>query len=149
MSAEVRDPRRTLPRAPVFRGCVVLLFDRFDDSAGTIAVLVSRPAPEVSATSGVFHATSPCDHPLNRFLWQSRGNSCHGGLPASSRRTVSGSRECHFVSGIGNTDVVARGIRNHPRGRRVHFLIVQALVFPADRAAHSNSETTRGGVPGL
>src|SRR5260370_21282475 len=52
MSAEVRDHRRTLPRAVFAAGALIALMY----IAGTIAVLVLVPAPEISPTSGVFHA---------------------------------------------------------------------------------------------
>jgi glutamate:GABA antiporter len=52
MSAEVRDPQRTLPRAVY--GAGVLIAAMY--IVGTLAVLVLVPANEVSATSGVFHA---------------------------------------------------------------------------------------------
>src|SRR5262252_9156382 len=52
MSAEVRDPQRTLPRAVY--GAGVLIAAMY--VVGTLAVLVLVPAAEVSATSGVFHA---------------------------------------------------------------------------------------------
>src|ERR1700676_3009919 len=52
MSAEIRDPRRTLPRAVFAAGALIALMY----IVGTVAVLVLVPAPEVSATSGVFHA---------------------------------------------------------------------------------------------
>jgi glutamate:GABA antiporter len=52
MSAEVRDPQRTLPRAVYGAGALIAAMY----IVGTLAVLVLVPANEVSATSGVFHA---------------------------------------------------------------------------------------------
>src|SRR5258707_15739123 len=52
MSAEIRDPRRTLPRAVFAAGALIALMY----IAGTVAVLVLVSAPDGSATSGVFHA---------------------------------------------------------------------------------------------
>src|SRR5712664_1453042 len=52
MSAEIRDPRRTLPRAVFAAGAPIALMN----IAGTVAVLVLVPAPDFSATSGVFYA---------------------------------------------------------------------------------------------
>jgi amino acid transporter len=52
MSAEVRDPQRTLPRAVYGAGVLIAAMYII----GTLAVLVLVPANEVSVTSGVFHA---------------------------------------------------------------------------------------------
>src|SRR5271169_6575294 len=52
MSEEVRDPRRTLPRAILSAG--VLISAMY--IAGTVAVLALVPAESVSTTSGVFLA---------------------------------------------------------------------------------------------
>src|SRR5215475_5431537 len=52
MSAEVRDPQRTLPGAVY--GAGVLIAAMY--IVGTLAVLVLVPAADVSATIGVFHA---------------------------------------------------------------------------------------------
>src|SRR5205807_5025757 len=52
MSAEVRDPQRTLPQAVY--GAGVLIAAMY--IVGTVAVLVLVPAESVSTTSGVFHA---------------------------------------------------------------------------------------------
>src|SRR5947209_7175733 len=52
MSAEVKDPCRTLPRAVFAAGALIAAMY----IAGTVAVLVLVPAPDVSATAGVFHA---------------------------------------------------------------------------------------------
>lgn len=52
MSAEVRDPQRTLPRAVY--GAGVLIAAMY--IVGTVAVLALVPASDVSVTSGVFHA---------------------------------------------------------------------------------------------
>src|SRR6201993_4454783 len=52
MSEEVRDPRRTLPRAVFGAGALIALMY----IVGTISVLMLVSAPDVSATAGVFHA---------------------------------------------------------------------------------------------
>src|SRR6516164_1049535 len=52
MSEEVRDPRRTLPRAVFGAGALIALMY----IAGTFAVLTLMPAGEIDPKSGVFHA---------------------------------------------------------------------------------------------
>ncbi|MFP5228247.1 MAG: APC family permease [Acidobacteriota bacterium] len=52
MSEEVRDPRRTLPRAVYGAGAMIA----FVYIAGTFAVLALLPAPTINPQSGVFHA---------------------------------------------------------------------------------------------
>jgi len=52
MSEEVRDPRRTLPRAVFGAGALIALAY----IAGTFAILALVPAPDVDPKSGVFHA---------------------------------------------------------------------------------------------
>jgi len=52
MSDEVRDPRRTLPRAVFGAGALIA----FMYIAGTFAILALVPAAEIDPKSGVFHA---------------------------------------------------------------------------------------------
>ncbi len=52
MSEEVRDPRRTLPRAVFGAGALIALMY----IAGTFAVLALVPAGQIDPQSGVFHA---------------------------------------------------------------------------------------------
>ncbi len=52
MSAEVRDPRRTLPRAVFGAGALIA----FMYIAGTFAILTLLPAADIDPKSGVFHA---------------------------------------------------------------------------------------------
>ncbi len=52
MSEEVRDPRRTLPRAVFGAGALIALMY----IAGTFAVLALTPAGDLDPQSGVFHA---------------------------------------------------------------------------------------------
>lgn len=52
MSEEVRDPRRTLPRAVFGAGAMIA----FMYIAGTFAILALAPAPDLDPMSGVFHA---------------------------------------------------------------------------------------------
>jgi glutamate:GABA antiporter len=54
MSEEIRDPQRTLPRA--LFGSSILIAGMY--IVATIATLVLVPAPEISPTSGVFHAVT-------------------------------------------------------------------------------------------
>ncbi|HEY2857765.1 MAG TPA: APC family permease [Terracidiphilus sp.] len=52
MSEEVRDPRRTLPRAVFGAGALIALMY----IAGTFAILALAPAGDIDPQSGVFHA---------------------------------------------------------------------------------------------
>ncbi|QIG80166.1 APC family permease [Stakelama tenebrarum] len=64
MSGEIRDPRRTIPRALVFAGAAIALCY----IVGTISVLLALPPGEVNPLSGLLQAVSYTAEQLG-FLW--------------------------------------------------------------------------------
>jgi amino acid transporter len=146
MSAEVRDPRRTLPRAVFAAGTLIALMY----IAGTIAVLVLVPAPEVSPTSGVFHAITVGAIALKigfvgilAAILVTVGNA--GGVGS----TVAGIARVPFVVGIDRYLPAAFG-KIHSRWKTPYIsIIVQAVVSGAILLLSQISETTRGAYQGL
>jgi amino acid transporter len=146
MSAEVRDPRRTLPRAVFAAGALIALMY----IAGTVAVLVLVPAPDVSPTSGVFHAITVGAIALKigfvgilAAILVTVGNA--GGVGS----TVAGIARVPFVVGIDQYLPKAFG-KIHPRWRTPHVsIIVQAVVSGAILLISQISETARGAYQGL
>ncbi len=146
MSAEIRDPRRTLPRAVFAAGALIALMY----IAGTVAVLVVVPAPDVSATSGVFHAITLGAITLKigfvgilAAILVTVGNA--GGVGS----TVAGIARVPFVVGIDRYLPKAFG-KIHPRWKTPHVsIIAQAVVSGAILLLSQISETTRGAYQGL
>jgi amino acid transporter len=146
MSAEVRDPRRTLPRAVFAAGALIALMY----IVGTVAVLVLVPAPEVSATSGVFHAITVGAIALKigfvgilAAILVTVGNA--GGVGS----TVAGIARVPFVVGIDQYLPKAFG-RIHPRWKTPYVsIIVQAVVSGVILLLSQISETARGAYQGL
>ncbi len=146
MSAEVRDPRRTLPRAVFAAGALIALMY----IVGTISVLVLVPAPDVSATAGVFHAITVGGIALKlgvvgilAAILATAGNA--GGVGT----TVAGIARVPFVVGIDRYLPKAFG-KIHPRWKTPYIsIIVQAVVSGAILLLSQVSETTRGAYQGL
>jgi glutamate:GABA antiporter len=146
MSAEVRDPRRTLPRAVFAAGALIALMY----IAGTAAVLVLVPAPDVSPTSGVFHAITAGAIALKvgfvgilAAILVTVGNA--GGVGS----TVAGIARVPFVVGIDRYLPKAFG-KIHPRWKTPYVsIIVQALVSGVILLISQISETARGAYQGL
>jgi amino acid transporter len=146
MSAEIRDPRRTLPRAVFAAGTLIALMY----IVGTVAVLVLVPAPDVSATSGVFHAITVGAIALKigfvgilAAILVTVGNA--GGVGS----TVAGIARVPFVVGIDRYLPKAFG-RIHPRWKTPYVsIIVQAAVSGVILLLSQISETTRGAYQGL
>jgi glutamate:GABA antiporter len=146
MSAEVRDPRRTLPRAVFAAGALIALMY----IVGTISVLVLVPAPDVSATAGVFHAITLGGIALKlgvvgilAAILATVGNA--GGVGT----TVAGIARVPFVVGIDRYLPKAFG-KIHPRWKTPYIsIIVQAVASGAILLLSQISETTRGAYQGL
>ena len=146
MSAEVRDPRRTLPRAVFAAGALIALMY----IAGTVAVLALVPAPDVSPTAGVFHAITIGAIVLKigfvgilAAILVTVGNA--GGVGS----TVAGIARVPFVVGIDRYLPKAFG-KIHPRWRTPYIsIIVQAVASGAILLLSQISETTRGAYQGL
>lgn len=141
MSAEIRDPQRTLPRAAVGSGALIAAMY----IAGTLAVLVLLPAEEVSPTSGVFQAITIGSKALGiafigvlAAVLVSLGNA--GGVGS----TVAGIARVPFVVGIDRYLPAAFG-KIHPRWRTPYVsILVQAIASGAVLLVSQINETTRG-----
>jgi glutamate:GABA antiporter len=128
MSAEVHNPQRTLPRAVMASGVLIAAMY----IAGTLAVLSLVAAPEVSPTSGVFHAITVGSMVLKlgflgilAALLVTVGNA--GGVGS----TVAGIARVPFVVGIDRYLPEAFG-KIHPRWKTPYVsILVQAIVSGA------------------
>ena len=140
MSAEVRDPQRTLPRAVY--GAGVLIAAMY--IVGTLAVLVLVPAADVSVTSGVFHAITVGSIALKvgffgilAALLVTVGNA--GGVGS----TVAGIARVPFVVGIDRYLPAAFG-KIHARWRTPYVsILVQAIISGLVLLASQINQSTR------
>src|SRR5438270_7344101 len=141
MSAEVRNPRKTLPRAVFASG--VLIAAMYIE--GTLAVLYLVAPPDVSPTSGVFHAITVGAIVLKLGLLGiaaamlvTVGNA--GGVGS----TVAGIARVPFVVGIDRYLPAAFG-KIHPRWKTPYIsILVQAAVSGAILLVSQINESTRG-----
>ena len=141
MSDEVRNPRKTLPRAVMSAGVLIAAIYII----GTFAVLALIPAEQVSTTSGVFQAITTGSTALRigfvgilAALFVSVGNA--GGVGS----TVAGIARVPFVVGIDRYLPEAFG-KIHPRWKTPYVaIIVQATVSGLVLLLSQLNETTRG-----
>lgn len=141
MSDEIRNPRKTLPRAVLSAGVMIAAIYII----GTFAVLSLIPAEQVSTTSGVFQAITTGSNALRigfvgvlAALFVSVGNA--GGVGS----TVAGIARVPFVVGIDRYLPAAFG-RIHPRWKTPYVsIIVQASVSGLVLLLSQVNETTRG-----
>jgi amino acid transporter len=141
MSEEVRDPRRTLPRAVFASGALIA----FMYVAGTFAILTLAPAGDLDPKSGVFHAITIGSIILKvgflgvlAALLVSVGNA--GGVGS----TVAGIARVPFVVGIDRYLPAAFG-KIHPKWKTPHIsIMVQAGLSGAILLLSQVNETTRG-----
>src|SRR6201993_2655316 len=141
MSEEVRDPRRTLPRAVFGAGAMIA----FMYIVGTFAILSLVPAADLDPKSGVFHAITVGSAALKlgflgilAALLVSVGNA--GGVGS----TVGGIARVPFVVGIDRYLPSAFG-RIHPKWKTPYIsILVQACVSGAILLLSQVNETTRG-----
>ena len=146
MSAEIRDPRRTLPRAVLSSGALIAAIYII----GTVAVLALVPAADVDPKSGVFQALTQGSTALRigffgvlAALLVSVGNA--GGVGS----TVAGISRVPFVVGIDRYLPTAFG-RIHPRWKTPYVsIIVQALASCIVLLLSQINETTRGAYQSL
>jgi amino acid transporter len=125
MSEEIRDPRRTLPRAVLGSGILIAAVY----IVGTIAVLSLVPAEQVSTTSGVFQALALGSTALRiaavgvlAAVLVTIGNA--GGVGS----TVAGIARVPFVVGIDRYLPAAFG-KIHPKWKTPYIsILVQAIV---------------------
>ncbi len=141
MSEEVRDPRRTLPRAVYGAGAMIA----FIYIAGTFAVLALVPAGALDPQSGVFHAITVGSVALRigflgilAALLVTVGNA--GGVGS----TVAGIARVPFVVGIDRYLPAAFG-RIHPRWKTPWVsILVQGGLSGAILLISQVNDTTRG-----
>jgi amino acid transporter len=125
MSEEVRDPRRTLPRAVFGAGAMIA----FMYIVGTFAILALVPAADLDPKSGVFHAITQGSIALKvgflgivAALLVSVGNA--GGVGS----TVAGIARVPFVVGIDRYLPAAFG-KIHPKWKTPYIsILVQAVI---------------------
>jgi glutamate:GABA antiporter len=146
MSQEIRDPRRTLPRAVLSAGALIAVIYII----GTFAVLSLMPDAQVDPKSGVFQALTVGSMALRvgfvgvlAALLVSVGNA--GGVGS----TVAGIARVPFVVGIDRYLPAAFG-KIHPRWKTPYVsIIVQATVSGIVLLLSQINETTRGAYQGL
>jgi glutamate:GABA antiporter len=141
MSAEVRDPQRTLPRAVMASGVLIAAMY----IAGTLAVLSLVPPPDVSPTSGVFHAITVGSMVLKlSFLGILAAMLVTVGNAGGVGSTVAGIARVPFVVGIDRYLPEAFG-KIHSRWKTPYVsILVQATVSGAILLVSQVNETTRG-----
>ena len=141
MSEEVRDPRRTLPRAVFGAGALIALMY----IAGTFAVLTLLPAADVDPQSGVFSAITAGSVALRLgFLGILAAILVTVGNAGGVGSTVAGIARVPFVVGIDRYLPAAFG-KIHPRWKTPYIsILVQAIVSGAILLGSQISETTRG-----
>jgi amino acid transporter len=141
MSEEVRDPRRTLPRAVFASGAMIA----FMYIVGTFGILSLVPAADLDPKSGVFHAITLGSIALKvgfigilAAMLVSIGNA--GGVGS----TVAGIARVPFVVGIDRYLPAAFG-KIHPKWKTPYIsILVQAVLSGAILLASQINETTRG-----
>jgi glutamate:GABA antiporter len=146
MSQEIRDPRKTLPRAVLGAGALIAVIYIL----GTFAVLSMIPAADVDPKSGVFQAITQGSTILRvgfvgvlAALLVSVGNA--GGVGS----TVAGISRVPFVVGIDRYLPAAFG-KIHPKWKTPYIsILVQAVASAAVLLLSQINETTRGAYQSL
>jgi glutamate:GABA antiporter len=146
MSQEIRDPRKTLPRAVMASGAMIAVIYIL----GTFAVLSMIPAADVDAKSGVFQALTQGSTLLKigfvgvlAAMLVSVGNA--GGVGS----TVAGISRVPFVVGIDRYLPAAFG-KIHPKWKTPYIsILVQAILSAAVLLLSQINETTRGAYQSL
>jgi len=141
MSGEIREPRRTLPRAALTAAALIAAMYII----GTFSLLSLVPAADVDPKSGVFHAITIGSAALKigfvgilAALLVTVGNA--GGVGS----TVAGIARVPFVVGIDRYLPSAFG-KIHPRWRTPYIsIIVQAILSALVLLLSQINETTRG-----
>jgi amino acid transporter len=141
MSEEVRDPRRTLPRAVFGAGALIALMY----IAGTFAVLALAPAGAIDPQSGVFHAIAVGSAALQiGFLGVLAAVMVTAGNAGGVGSTVAGIARVPFMVGIDRYLPAAFG-KIHPRWKTPWVsILVQAVISGAILLGSQINETTRG-----
>ena len=141
MSEEVRDPRRTLPRAVFGAGALIALMY----IVGTFAILTLAPAAEIDPQSGVFHAITIGSVALKAgFLGILAAILVTAGNAGGVGSTVAGIARVPFVVGVDRYLPAAFG-RIHPRWKTPYVsILVQASISAAILLGSQINETTQG-----
>jgi glutamate:GABA antiporter len=128
MAEEVRDPRRTLPRAVFGAGALIALMY----IAGTFAVLALAPAGDIDPKSGVFHAIAVGSATLKiGFIGVIAAILVTAGNAGGVGTTVAGVARVPFQVGIDRYLPAAFG-KIHPRWKTPYVsILVQALLSAA------------------
>jgi len=128
MSEEVRDPRRTLPRAVLGAGALIALMY----IAGTFAILALLPAAKIDPQSGVFGALSTGSLLLGiGFVGVIAAILAAAGNVGGVGTTVAGIARVPFVVGIERYLPRAFG-KIHPRWKTPYIsILVQACISAA------------------
>jgi amino acid transporter len=140
MSEEVRDPRRTLPRAVFGAGAMIA----FMYIAGTFAILSLVPAADLDPKSGVFHAITLGSVALKLgFLGILAAVLVTVGNAGGVGSTVAGISRVPFVVGIDRYLPQAFG-RIHPKWKTPYIsILVQAVISGAVLIVSQISQSTR------
>jgi len=141
MSGEIRDPRRTLPRAALSAGALIALMYMI----GTASVLAILPGAGVDPKSGVFHAITVASIALKiGFVGVLAAMLVTVGNAGGVGSTVAGIARVPFVVGIDRYLPKAFG-KIHPRWRTPYVsILVQAVVSALVLRISQYNETTRG-----
>jgi len=141
MSEEVRDPRRTLPRAVFGAGALIALMY----IVGTFAILALVPAAALDPKSGVFQAISIGSVALKvGFLGILAALVVTVGNAGGVGSTVAGIARVPFVVGVDRYLPAAFG-KIHPRWKTPYVsILVQALISAAILLGSQISETIQG-----
>ncbi len=141
MSEEVRDPRRTLPRAVYAAGALIA----FIYIAGTFAVLALVPAGRIDPQSGVFNAIAVGSTALKiGFLGVLAAMLVTVGNAGGVGSTVAGVARVPFVVGIDRYLPKAFG-KIHPRWKTPWIsILVQGSISGGLLLVSQIDDTTRG-----
>jgi amino acid transporter len=146
MSEEVRDPRRTLPRAVYGAGALIA----FIYIAGTFAILALVPAANLDPQSGVFSAIAIGSTALKiGFLGVLAAILVTVGNAGGVGSTVAGIARVPFVVGIDRYLPAAFG-KIHPRWKTPWIsILIQGGLSGAFLLLSQISDTTRGAYQSL
>jgi amino acid transporter len=141
MSEEVRNPRRTLPRAVFGAGALIALMY----IAGTFAILALVPAANLDPQSGVFQAITVGSIALRvGFLGILAAILVTVGNAGGVGSTVAGIARVPFVVGVDRYLPAAFG-KIHPRWKTPYVsILVQASISAAILLGSQINETTAG-----
>jgi glutamate:GABA antiporter len=146
MSEEVRDPRRTLPRAVFGAGALIA----FIYIAGTFAILALLPAPSIDPQSGVFSAITVGSVALRiGFLGILAAVLVTAGNAGGVGSTVAGIARVPFVVGVDRYMPAAFG-RIHPKWKTPWVaILVQGGISAAILLLSQISDSIRGAYQSL